>query len=156
MTLPDEVYDLVGFVPLEDVAQKALRLQFSEVPVQTLISATQTFPFILVRRGDDWGRWQGDSRFVTSGLLQVQTFAEGLNADEDAALLGEAVRVALYASVNIALPDAGHITRVDPISLPHRMADWASATGPVQYADLPNGVVRYESTYEVAYRRPIT
>jgi hypothetical protein len=151
-SLPLEVLDLVEFDPLEDLVLSLLRLKFAVVPVRTLISSDQEFPFILLRRGDEWGRWDGDPRFISTGVLRVNTFAEGPEADKDAALLGEAVRVALTGSLNVVTP-SGHLTKVDPISLPIRRPDWATATGPVQYADLPSGVARYEAIYELAYRR---
>ena len=154
-SLPPEVFSLVEFTPLEDLALTALRAQFTEVPVQSLYAKGQPFPMILVRRGDDWGRPNNDTRFVQNGQLKVDTLCSGLNADEDAALLGEAVRVALMRSVNVVFPGIGHITNVDPIDLPRRVPDWATATGPVQYANLPEGVVRYEANYEVIFRRAL-
>lgn len=152
-SLPSEVLDLVHFSPMEDLILALLRLKFTTVPVQSLIASDQTFPVILIRRGEDF-QYDGDS-FVTSGTLRVNTFAEGLNADDDAALLGEAARVALQQSLNIVIPDKGHLSKFRVISMPVRRPDWATSTGPVQYADLPTGVVRYEATYEVAFRRPI-
>ena len=155
MTLPNIVLSMVDFHPLEDIVLELLRARFpSTIPVQSLIADRQMFPFILVRRADDWGRWDGDS-FVSSGTLAVHTFCEGLDADQDAALLGEAVRVALFDSINDVVPGKGHLTRIEPITFPRRMPDFATAVGPVQYADLPTGVVRYEARYDVSYRRPV-
>lgn len=159
MSLPQHVLDLVRFKPLEDLVLALLREKFQvgdePIPVQTLIRPDQTFPLVLIRKGDDWGRPETDQRFLASGTLVVHTFAEGLDADEDAALLGEAVREVLTTSINKVKPGLGHLTMVDPISLPSRSPDWATATGPVQYADLPDGVERYEAKYELAWRRPV-
>lgn len=155
MTLPAEVYALAQFKPLEDLILALLRDHFTEVPIRSLITDPTAVPCVVVRLGDGWGVWNGDHRFITTGQLMVDTFADGLNADEDAAMLGEAVRVALRKSLNVVKPGLGHLTSVEPIHLPRRKADWATAVGPVQYADLPTGVVRYESDYDVAWRRPV-
>lgn len=154
-SLPIEVLDLVHFARLEALILQVLRDKFpASVPVKSQIAASQTFPFILVRRDNDWGRWQGDARFINTGTLVVHTICDGLNADADAGLLGEAVRNVLVGAVNTVIPELGHLTKVQPIGYPHRVSDWATATGPVQYADLPTGVVRYEASYDLAYKRP--
>jgi hypothetical protein len=36
------------------------------------------------------------------------------------------------------------------------LGDWGPSTGPVQYADLPVGVFRYEAIYDLEIRRPVT
>jgi hypothetical protein len=155
MALPAEVYALAEFSPLEDLVLALLRDKFAQVPVRSLITDPTTMPIIVIRLGDGWGVWNGDPRFITTGQLMVDTFADGLNADQDAATLGEAVRVALRDSINVVKPGLGHLTSVEPIHLPRRKADWATAIGPVQYADLPTGTVRYEADYDVAWRRPL-
>jgi hypothetical protein len=72
-------------------------------------------------------------------------------------MLAEAVRVALRDAWldHHSVPGRGHIVRVDMTSAPRRVTDWATATGPVQYADLPTGVWRYETAYRIAIRRPL-
>ena len=112
MPLPDEVYELAEFQPLEDLVLAVLRDKFIEVPVRSLIVDPSPLPCIVIRLGDGWGVWNGDPRFITTGQLMVDTFADGLNADQDAALLGEAVRVALRDSINVVKPGLGHITPV--------------------------------------------
>ena len=156
-SLPEAVLEMVEFGPVEDLCLALLREVFDGlVRVNTRIAHEQTFPAIIVRKIDTWGRAKKDQRAVAPRTEQVviHTFADGLNAEEDAALLGEAVRVALVNSVNRVVDGKGHITGVDPIALPARSPDWAPSTGPVQYADLPDGVERYEAKYEVTYRRP--
>ncbi len=54
------------------------------------------------------------------------------------------------------MPGRGHLTRVQMTSAPRRVTDWATATGPVQYADLPTGVWRYETQYRIGIRKPHT
>lgn len=154
MALPQEVLDLVEMHPLEDLVLSILDADIPSIPRGTRYSLSQSFPYILVRVIDDWGRPAQDHRFVVTRQLVVHTLCEGLNAEEDAALLGEAVRVALTRATNRVIPGKGWISKFDPISLPSQSPDWATATGPVQYADLPPGVVRYQGKYEVSYRRP--
>jgi hypothetical protein len=155
MALPAEVLALAQFKPLEDLVLALLRDHFTEVPVRSLITDPMTTPMVVVRLGDGFGVWNGDHRFITTGQLMVDTFADGIEADHDAAMLGEAVRVALRRSLNVVKPGLGHLTSVEPIHLPRRKPDWATSIGPVQYADLPTGVVRYESDYDIAWRRSV-
>lgn len=152
-SLPDEVLDLVALEPLEDLVLAIFRTDLESVTCGTRYAKSQSFPYILVRVIDDWGRPKQDHRFVSTRQLVVHTLCDGLNAEEDAGLLGEAARVVLTNAVN-RVSDKGWLSRVDPISLPSQSPDWAAATGPVQYADLPTGVTRYQAKYEVSYRRP--
>lgn len=155
MALPQEILDLIEMHPVEDLALNLLRRQITSVPVQSQIFDDQTFPAIVIHRGDTVGEWWGgDPRFLDRAVLDVFCFVEGLNADEDASLLSEAVRIALRNSVNIVVPGLGHLTEVTMTSPPRNAADWDTATGPVQYADLPSGVVRYSTSYVLLVRRP--
>ncbi|MFJ1932620.1 hypothetical protein ACIOGZ_08070 [Kitasatospora sp. NPDC088160] len=154
--LPDHVRALAELSPVEDLLLAVLREGLPGVPVQTLISLHQQFPLVLVRRDPTWGEWQGDTRFTDAARVVVHTFAPDPDGDEDAAILGEAVRVVLRDAwlKQQVYPRLGHIIRVDMNSAPRRAADWATATGPVQYADLPTGVTRYEAIYDIQIRRP--
>ena len=154
MSLPDEILGLVEMEPVEDLVLAVLRSRIASVPVQSLIEDDQTFPAIIAHRGGSWGDWDGDPRFLDSGQLEVFCLAEGVEADTDAAHLSEAVRVVLRDAINKVIPGRGHLTKVELISAPKRVPDWDTATGPVQYADLPVGVVRYESIYAVEIRKP--
>lgn len=156
--LPDEVKALVELSPVEDVLLAILREGLPGVAVRSLVSDSQTFPLVLVRRLPQFGNWDGDTRFTDVADVIVHTFAEDPDGDEDAALLGEAVRVVLRNAwlEHKSVPGRGSIVRIDMISAPRRAPDWASATGPVQYADLPNGVWRYETLYRVEIRKPRT
>lgn len=155
-SLPPDVLALVEFSPVEDVILPILRRRIPSVTFQTLIEDEERFPFVLVRRAPSLGGFDGDERFVDVANLVVHTYTDGLNADEDGALLSEAVRVALRDAGrrNEGAPGRGYLTRTVLTSTPRRVTDWATATGPVQYADLPTGVWRYETTYEVEVRRP--
>jgi len=155
MALPQEILDLVEMHPVEDLVLNLLRQRITSVPVQSQIYDDQTFPAIVIHRGDLLGEWwSGDPRFLDNARLDVFCFVEGLDADEDGSLLSEAVRVVLRDSVNKVVPGRGYITRVEMTSPPRNAADLDTATGPVQYADLPVGVVRYATTYALEIRKP--
>jgi hypothetical protein len=154
--LPDEIRALVELSPVEDLLLAILREDLPGVEVKSLIGKDQQFPLVLVRRQPQFGEWAGDDRFTDEADIVVHTFCEDPDGDEDAALLGEAVRVVLRNAWldHKVVPGRGSITRVKMTSAPRRATDWATATGPVQYADLPTGVWRYETLFRVEIRKP--
>lgn len=153
-SLPVEVLNLVEMSPVEDLVLALLRTRLPTVNVDTLIALDQGIPFVMVRNAGAWGDWDGDPRFLDAATLAVHTFCEGPNGDEDANLLAEAVRVILRDSVNVVVPDFGYLTKVRMVNRPRRVTDWATATGPVQYADLPTGVWRWETIFDTEIRKP--
>ncbi|MGW5130881.1 hypothetical protein [Streptomyces sp. NPDC004135] len=156
--LPAEIKALAELSPVEDLMLVVLRDGLPGIQVKSLIAKNQTFPLVLVRRDPSFGNWGGDTRFLDAARVAVHTFCQDPNGDEDAAILSEAVRVVIRdAWLNQkVIPGRGHITRADLSSAPRRVTDWATATGPVQYADLPTGVWRYEATYDIEIRKPRT
>jgi hypothetical protein len=148
------VLALVEMSPVEDLMLVLLRAAMPDMQVKSLISADQDFPLVLVRSSGAWGEWDGDPRFLDAAIVTIHTLCSGPNADEDAALLAEATRVVIRDSANVVVPQRGHITKADMIDRPRRVTDWATATGPVQYADLPTGVSRYETQFRVEIRKP--
>lgn len=154
--LPGHIRAMVELSPVEDLLLVLLREALAGVSVQSLIWDDQTFPMVLVRRQPSFGEWLGDTRFLDSADIVIHTFAPDPDGDEDAALLAEAVRVALRDAWmrHRSVSQRGHLTRVTMTSAPRRVTDWATATGPVQYADLPTGVWRYESLYRITIRKP--
>lgn len=156
LDLPQSVLDLVELSPIEDVALYILREGLPDVPIHSLIEEDPPENFILVRRDHTLGAWDGDTRFVDAGMLAVQVFTSDPDGDEKGALLSEAVRVVLRNAWlgNMKIPGHGWLVSAQMTTAPHRVTDWATATGPVQYADLPNGRWRYESKYHIAVRKP--
>jgi hypothetical protein len=152
--LPAQIKGMAEMSPVEDLMLALLRDQLPGVQVGSLIAARQQFPFVLIRRDPNFGEWSGDPRFLDAALVVVNAFCEDPNGDEDAAILSEAVRVVIRDSVNRVVAGRGHITKQNLNSAPRRASDWATATGPVQYADLPTGVRRYEAKYEIEIRKP--
>ena len=155
MALPQEILDLVEMHPVEDLVLALLRERITSIPVQSQIYDDQTFPAIVIHKGDMIGQWWGgDPRFLDAAMLDVFCFTDGINGDEDGALLSEAVRVALRGCVNKVVPGLGYLTEVQMTSPPRNASDWDTATGPVQYADLPADAVRYSTTYMLSIRKP--
>lgn len=132
-----------------------LRAGLPDVSIVSLFPLEPTFPFMLVRKTRGLGTWQGDPRFTDSCLVEVQTLVEDPNGDEDAALLAEAVRVVLRNAwlAHTVVPGLGSVIEISLHDEPRRVTDWATSAGPVQYAELPSGVWRYETTYEVSIRK---
>ncbi|MGI5530155.1 hypothetical protein ACQEVX_23030 [Streptomyces syringium] len=124
--------------------------------MKSLIDQHETFPLVLIRRDPSFGAWSGDTRFTDIARVVVNAFAADPDGDQDAAILAEAVRVVLRDAwlKNDTTTGHGHITRVEMNSAPRRASDWATATGPVQFADLPTGIWRYEAIYDVRIRKP--
>lgn len=141
--------------PVEDVVLDVLRSKITTVNVQTKIETGQTFPFILMRSQGSWGDWTGDPRFLDAAVITISCLCQGLNSDEDAALLAEAVRVVLRDSKNHQVPGRGYLVSASLMDRPKRSPDWAASSGPVQYADLPTDVERWEATYKVVIRKPM-
>ena len=153
-SLPANVLGLIEMSPVEDLMLALLRAALPDISVQTLVHTGQTFPFILIRSDGSWGQWEGDERFIDSSTIEVHAFCDGINADSDANLLSEALRVILRDSKNKVIPGKGHLISVEMLDRPKRSPDWAASVGPVQYADLPTGVERWQTTYKVTIRKP--
>jgi hypothetical protein len=154
--VPPHIKALAELSPVEDLMLAVLREGLPGITVKSLISKNQSFPLVLVRRDPSFGNWSGDTRFLDAARVAVHVFCQDPDGDEDAAILSEAVRVVIrdaWLSQKV-VPSRGHITRVDLASAPRRVTDWATSTGPVQYADLPTGVWRYEATYDIEIRKP--
>jgi hypothetical protein len=159
--LPDELKAIAELSPVEDIMLHVLRAEIQTphgISVQSLIEIDQTFPLVLVRRGPGFGEWEGDTRFTDVADIIVTTFAPDPNGDEDASILAEVCRVVLRDAWldQTVVPGRGHIFRCQMTSAPRRVTDWATSSGPVQYADLPTGVWRYETEYNIGIRKPRT
>lgn len=162
---------LPAFGPSEDLLLRIFREYFYGDPFQwdppegdpfkphihTLLPEDTKFPLLLVRRDKRSGSQNletEDQRHAMSSVVTVETLAQGNEADSDNALLQEAVRQCLFKAVNDqrGWADLGHLSFVNTWSQPARVSDYATSTGVVQYASLPNGVIRYESIYQFIVR----
>jgi hypothetical protein len=152
--IPDEIRALAEIQPVEDLVLAILREGLPGIEVKTLIANDQQFPFVLVRKVTLFGEAEPNPRLVETSSVAIHTFVEDPNGDEDSALLSEAVRVVLrnaWRSQKV-VPGRGHISRLEVATPARRVTDWATAAGPVQYADLPTGIWRYESVFEIEHR----
>jgi hypothetical protein len=154
--LPDSVKALAEHVPAEDLLLDILRARLTDISIVTTICPDQTFPVILARRLPTFLDFPSDERFITSMDLAVHVFTEDPDGDRDAAIISEACRVVLRdAWLNhYDNPALGSVHFFDVLSPARRVTDWATASGPVQYADLPSGVWRYEARYRLVVRKP--
>lgn len=154
--IPQSVYDLAEYRPVEDVVLPILRPRLGGVPVYSLIpDGADELPFVLVRRNHTERSWQGDERgWLDMAYVTIHTLTQDPDGDEQGAVLSEAVRVVLRdaARKGWATEDGVRLSTVQLVSEPRRVADWATATGPVQYADLPTGTWRYEALYRMRLR----
>ena len=154
--LPDSVLGLIENAPVEDMLLAILRKGLPDVPIVSLIANDPPPHFVLVRRYSGLGGWGGDPRFTDGGRFFVHAFTQDPDGDYKGAVLSEAVRVILRTAwlEHWRFPDLGSIIEIHMLSEPTRKTDWATASGPVQYADLPTGYWRYESTYSIKIRKP--
>lgn len=155
--LPQAIYDMVENRPVEDVLLAILRESMPpEVPVFSLIPEELPDNFVLVRRLAGLGEWDGDPRFTDTGRFLIHTFTQDPDGDYKGAILSEAVRVIMRnAWMNKwHRADLGSVIEIRMVSEPSRKSDFTTSSGPVQYADLPIALWRYESTYSLHVRRP--
>lgn len=158
-SLPESVRTRVEFSPVEDIFLTILRSAFPDMHIVSLIpedlGAVADFPFVVVRRASTGGEWRGDPRFIDHARLAVQVFAKDPDGDSKAALVSEAIRSALHEAwrSHVNVPGRGTILQITMDSEPEGVTDWATAVGPVQYADLPAGVHRYEAEFLVSVRK---
>lgn len=162
---------LPRFGPSEDLLLRVFREYFYGDPyrldppwndkhkpfIRTLLPDDMDFPLLFVRRDKRSGSQNldfSDQRHGLSMVATVETFSQGDDADLDSALLQEAVRQCLFEAVNKqkGWSDLGFLSSVNIWSQPARVSDYATSTGVVQYASLPNGVIRYESIYQFIVR----
>lgn len=154
--LPASVLDRVAFFPYEDILAAMFKRAFPELKFETYIPEVLTYPLITGARIAPLGGWSGDPRFIDSGPVRINVFCAGPDADVEAFLISEAIRVMmLEASLERwNFPGLGSIVNITMSTEPADVNDWATATGIVQFADLPEGVIRFETVYQMTIRRP--
>jgi len=98
-----------------------------------------------------------DDRFLKATVISVSAICDGPDADREASDLIEACRLALRQAQmeQWVIPGAGHIALIDNSTPATRVTDWATSTGVVQYASLPQGMVRYEAIFRLLVRPPV-
>lgn len=154
--LPPITASLAERVPVEDVLLAILGEALPDIEIVTQIRKDQTFPVVLVRRLPTFYFFSGDERFLEDADVAIHVFATDPNGDRDAAIISDAARVALRNAWlnNWGNENQGWIKHFTTLSPARRLPDWATASGPVQYADLPSNTWRYEGRYRLTIRRP--
>lgn len=147
---------LAEHVPAEDIALTVLRAGLPGVQVVSQIAIGQTFPVVLIRRLPSFHDFSSDVRFLETEDVALHAFVEDPDGDRDAAILSEACRVVLRDAWLGGWydPALGSIAHMEVLQPARRVPDWATAQGPVQYADLPSNVWRYEGRYRLIVRKP--
>lgn len=155
--LPPLTAALAERAPVEDLLLAVLRAALPDIEVVTQVRKDQTFPAILCRRLPTFYFFSGDERFLEQADVAVHTFAADPDGDRDAAIIADAVRVALRDAwlSNWGSAELGWIKGFQTLSPARRQPDWATSSGPVQYADLPSNTWRYEGRYRLTVRKPM-
>lgn len=145
---------------MEDVLLAILKpaLEPNGIKVHAIVPDAPALPFVVVRRLSSMGNWRGDPRgLYDCARVAVHIFAEDPNGEMKCTALGEIISVILRDAVadHWSSEELGvYVNKIEMTSEPIRMADWATSSGPVQYADLPTGTWRYEAHYSV-WTRPL-
>lgn len=157
MPLPSSVTDALEFQPVTDIALYIIRQAFPDLEVYSEVPFHAKFPFVLVRRGMRFTAVRSDERAIKSVVVDVHCYTAGEDGDLEAEQLSEAIRAAMSNAwrSRLPLPEGwGSLIRIAAEMEPIRAPDWATSTGPVQYADLPTAAWRWEASYRITYRRP--
>lgn len=148
--------------PSDDLTLGVFRRYFGSIPdlhIGTLFSVDMPMPAVITyqeRRSGTVSHGVKDDRFLTAPVVAVNTLTAGINADVLGAQLQEACRQAIRTAQQEqwVIPGGGSISVMENSTEPSRVSDWATSTGVVQYAALPNGAVRYEAIYRLIVRPP--
>lgn len=166
--IPEYVYSMAEYTPVIDVALAVLNEAFPDLAaegkiVSLLPDKADKIPLILVRDSYDQG-WAGQHYGLETATVEIHVFTQDPDADGyiegvpsgevQGAVLSEAIRVAMRDAwlAKSVYPGVASIANIQMVSRPRRVTDWATASGPVQYANLPTGYWRHESSYRITYR----
>ncbi|WP_159795648.1 hypothetical protein [Puerhibacterium puerhi] len=153
--LPDSVLETAEFSPVEDVILPIVRRRLPGARIYSEIPEPRMFPFAVIRVAPTNQFWTGDMRFIDWASIFVHVFTEDPDGDRKASLFSDAIRVALFRAFREQdSTEHGSLSALRMTNRPTRKSDWATSQGPVQYADLPTSVTRYESLYTIKIRRP--
>ncbi len=163
LNMPASVVDNQELTPVEDFMLTVLRdlhpdlLFVSWIPFDQTTGSFVHDQFLLVRRVPSMTAADYDDRFLDQASVSIQVFAKDPDADQRAAVISEAIRASLHSATQWPhyYPGLGSLKTVKRSEEAVRKTDWASGVGPVQFADLPAGFVRYEAVYTVQIRRPL-
>lgn len=158
--IPESIAATAQLTPIEDVVLNVLRERHPDIEFFSLIPYNQLDlidGFVLVRRISGNGYWSGRSHLLDSGQFLIQVYTRDPDGDWKGAMISDGIRASLEAAgtEHKYYPGIGSIVRLRCIEEPVRKTDWITATGPVQFADLPTGFTRYESRFRITVRPPL-
>jgi hypothetical protein len=153
-SLPASVLSRQKFGSPTDLILALLRRDHPTLRIQSKVKLRQKVPLVLVRTARNPSGGKSDSRFTDLVQIEIQVYTQGVNADDDGERISEAMRVTLFDAWRnqVVVPGLGWLMDIEMTSRPHEVPDWATSTGPVQYADLPADFTRYETRYTVEIR----
>lgn len=158
--LPASVVNRVRMAPAEDIILAIFRQGLPDLDMGSEIPMEPADFYLLLRRLPEAGLYEG-RRGVNKGLLDHFDFAAHVYAgdpdgDQKAALIADAVvDVAHEAWMDHwRFVGLGSVNKLECTQGPTRVTDWATSTGPVQYADLPTGDWRYEIRFRARINPP--
>ena len=157
LNLPPSVVERVQFTPFDDLLLAIFNRGLPDLDFRLTLPEKMPFPIVTANRFPRGNLgWAGDPRFIDNGSFKVNVFTTGVNADIEGQLISEAIRVMLFQAHTERwhFPGLGSILKIQMLVEPNDQDDWATSTGVVQYADLPKGVARAESIYDMTIRRP--
>lgn len=149
--LPDSIGETVEFSPLQRVGVAILREAHPDVPIHEKIPLRfekgERDAFVVVRRINALGMWEGRGGLLDSGALAIHVFSRDPDGETKGAILSEAMRASLFKAArnNWYDPEIGALSRIRVDEETNRKTDYATSAGPVQYADLPHGWWRHET-----------
>lgn len=139
----------------EDLVAKAIRGCVPEwVAVSCELSEVTPVPCVLVHTAAGAPDFEGQEQWHVQVVdCDIWVFVEGTNSKLEGNYIIETIRVGLVqAAKRGALVAPGvALTSVSVLQAGHRETDWAPAVGPVQYADLPQGMDRFATAYRFAF-----
>jgi hypothetical protein len=124
----------------------------SGLHVGTRLKDGQELPFALVAESVANIPWASNEDHMSVVGVDVNTFTDGVDAEVDGFRFHRVLwRLLRSYSYERRVFDSGRssVAYARVLDQPHRRPDWADATGPVQYQDLPAGVERFISSYLV-------
>lgn len=154
--LPASIMQEAQFYPFEDLLIKMFERGLPDLNFSTYISENIQFPAVVGSRFTRSTGWSGDPRFIDSGPVRINVFTEQPNADGKGYFISEAIRVMMMKAHTERwhFPGTGSILSIRMEAEPTDANDWMTASGIVQFADLPKGVSRFETIYYMTVRRP--
>lgn len=132
-----------------------------DIQIRTLYSEGMSTPAIIARgerRSGTIAPQSHDERYLKPVVVSVNTLTSGLEAESDGEALQEMVRIAITQAQlrQTVFPGVGHISKIENSTVASSASDWATSTGITQYAQLPKGVVRWESVFRLLIRPPVS